>query len=226
MDGLDPATFSGRVPIFPLPNVVLFPCAALPLHLFEPRYRAMMRAALEGERLIAMALLKPGYESDYLGSPPVHEVVGIGRILEHEALPDGRFNLVLWGVARARILEVVSDDPYRTARVELLADRPADAPAYERRRRLLLSFYADRLRELQAQGAPVALPPEDVPLGLLCDLILHLLPLPPSEKQNYLEWTEVSVRCDRLLGLLEQVKDGRSVSAAARRRWPPRPFRN
>ena len=221
MDGLDPATFSGRVPIFPLPNVVLFPHAALPLHIFEPRYRAMMRAALDGEGLIAMALLKPGYESDYYGNPPVCDVVGIGRILEHQALADGRFNLVLGGVARARIVDVVSSDPYRTARVELLPDRPPSDDAYERRRRVVLAFYANQLRELQEKGAPVALPPEDVPLGLLCDLVLHLLPLPPPQKQSFLEWADVAVRCDRLLELLERVKEGPGP-----RPWPPAPSAN
>jgi Lon protease-like protein len=216
VEGLDPATFSGRVPLFPLPNVVLFPCAALPLHIFEPRYRAMMREALSGERLIAMALLKPGYEAEYAGNPPVWDVVGIGRILEHEALADGRYNLVLWGVARARIVEVVRSDPYRTARVELLEDRSAEGEAYERRRRVLRAFYANQLRALQEQGAPISLPPEDVPLGLLCDLILHLLPLPPAQKQSFLEWSDVSIRCDRLLELLERIKDGPGP-----RPWPP-----
>ena len=226
--GFDPASFSGRVPLFPLPNVVLFPYAAVPLHIFELRYRAMMRAALEGERLIAMALLKPGYEKDYAGNPPVHDVVGLGRILEHQALPDGRYDLILWGVARARILEVVGSDPYRTARVEVLEDLPAGGDTYERRRRLLLAFYADRLRGLQAQGAPVALPPEDVPLGLLCDLILHLLPLSPPEKQSFLGETGVAVRCDRLLELLERARDSRGGPAAqaSKRDWPPRPTPN
>jgi hypothetical protein len=182
----------------------------------------MTRAALDGERLIAMALLKPGYEAEYEGNPPIHDVVGIGRIVEHRALDDGRFNLVLWGLARARIREIVGLEPYRTARVEILADRSPEGEAYERRRRLLLAFYADRLRELQEKGAPVALPPADVPLGLLCDLILHLLPLPPELKQPFLEWDEVSVRCDRLVELLERIQDGRGV----RRPWPPRPSTN
>jgi len=227
-EGLDPATFSGRVPLFPLPNVVLFPFAALPLHVFEPRYRAMTKAALEGERLIAMALLKPGYEKDYEGNPPVHDVVGVGRILEHEALPDGRYNLLLWGVGRARVLEVVSELPYRTASVELLPDVPPAGEAYERRRRVLLAFYAGRLRELQERGAPVSLPPDDVPLGLLCDLVLHLLPLPAPLKQSFLELADVAIRSDRLLEVLEAARDSRGGPAAdaARRRWPPAPSEN
>ncbi|HXX93988.1 MAG TPA: LON peptidase substrate-binding domain-containing protein, partial [Planctomycetota bacterium] len=83
-DPFDREGFSGRLPLFPLPNVVLFPHAFLPLHIFEPRYRSMTRGALEGERLIGMALLKPGWEGDYYGNPDVHEVIGVGKIIEEE----------------------------------------------------------------------------------------------------------------------------------------------
>src|SRR5947199_3253211 len=86
-----------RVPLFPLPNVVLFPRAVLPLHIFEQRYRAMTADVLRagGERLIAMALLKPGWERDYYGLAAIEPIVCVGRILTHEELADGKYNFLL-----------------------------------------------------------------------------------------------------------------------------------
>ena len=87
-------------PLFPLPNVVLFPRAVLPLHIFEDRYKAMITDALRGNRLIAMALLKPGWEQNYYGRPEIHPVVCVGTLLTHEKLPDGKYNLLLQGHTR------------------------------------------------------------------------------------------------------------------------------
>src|SRR5436309_2332195 len=91
------------VPLFPLPSVVLFPRAVLPLHIFEDRYRAMTSDVLDGDRLIAMALLRPGWEKSYYAKPAVEPVVCVGRILSHEKLPDGKYNFLLEGLLRARI---------------------------------------------------------------------------------------------------------------------------
>jgi Lon protease-like protein len=114
------------VPLFPLPGVVLFPRAVLPLHIFEDRYRAMTRDAVVGDRVIAMALLRPGWEKSYYGRPAIEPVVCAGRILSHERLPDGKYNFLLQGLARCRIVEeLTSDEPYRTARLEAIAETPA-----------------------------------------------------------------------------------------------------
>jgi Lon protease-like protein len=117
-DGLD----LRRVPLFPLPNVVLFPRAVLPLHIFEHRYRSMTADALSGGRLIAMALLKPGWEKDYHGRPEIEQVVCVGNILTHEKLPDGKYNFLLSGLARARIVAEHDSHPYRTAALEPLVE--------------------------------------------------------------------------------------------------------
>src|SRR5688572_30512693 len=92
------------IPIFPLPNVVLFPNVFLPLHIFEPRYRQMVSDALAGERLIGMVLLQPGYEENYERSPAVYDVGCAGLITHVERLSDGRFNIVLRGLERFRII--------------------------------------------------------------------------------------------------------------------------
>jgi Lon protease-like protein len=219
--GFDVSLFSGRVPLFPLPNVVLFPHAFLPLHIFEPRYREMTSGALGGERLIGMALFKPGWEADYYGNPPVHDVIGVGRIVEEERQDDGRYNLILYGVARARIVEVVSSDPYRTAKVELLEDRPEEGRRYERLRRLLLQFYGEVLKKVLQGSAPT--PPDDLPLGALCDLVTAVLGFDPPVKQALLEDLDVGSRCDRLVSLLEESNapgfgEGKGP---APRPWPP-----
>ena len=91
--------------LFPLPQVTLFPGAVLPLHVFEPRYREMVKAALAARGLIALARLKPGFEGDYEGRPPVFEVCGVGAIESCSERKDGRFDLTLRGLSRARIEE-------------------------------------------------------------------------------------------------------------------------
>lgn len=122
------------VPMFPLPRVVLLPGGMLPLHVFEPRYRAMMEDCIErGPRVIAMAMLRSGWESAHQGRPAVHEIAGIGRIVAHRKNPDGTYDLVLEGVARARLEERTElDRSYRVAQATVLEDEENDAPALRR----------------------------------------------------------------------------------------------
>src|SRR5262245_62493611 len=98
----DPAALAA-LPIFPLPNCVLLPGGLLPLHVFEPRYRELTRDCLAGHQMMAIARLRPGYEGTYYGRPPVYERCGVGRIICSEELPDGRYALLLRGVARIGI---------------------------------------------------------------------------------------------------------------------------
>jgi len=99
-----PAGSLAAVPLFPLPNVVLFPRAVLPLHIFEDRYKAMTADVLAGNRLIAMALLRPGWEKDYYQTPAIEPVVCGGEIRSWEQLPDGKYNFLLQGRTRARVI--------------------------------------------------------------------------------------------------------------------------
>src|SRR5262245_51754568 len=115
------------VALFPLPNVVLFPRAILPLHIFEERYKAMTRDALRTDRQIAMALLRPGWEKCYYSRATIDPVVCVGQILQHEKLPDGTYNFLLQGLTRAK---VVSERPpgecmYRVAELEPLVETKA-----------------------------------------------------------------------------------------------------
>jgi Lon protease-like protein len=107
------------IPLFPLPEVVLFPRTIVPLHVFEPRYREMMADAVAGQGCFAIALLKPGYQPlYYTRRAPIHAIVGVGRILESEKVEDGNYNLLLRGVGRARIVNEIGTHAYRLARVE------------------------------------------------------------------------------------------------------------
>lgn len=219
----DPKGFSGIVPLFPLPNVVLFPGMFLPLHIFEPRYREMMADALQGERLIAMALLRPGRQEDEEGSPAIHEILGLGKIVEHSKLPDGRYNLVLYGLARVRLMKEVGFGAYRTAQVEILDDAPPKAKSGERRRRILLELYTEAIKVLTKGGLPV--PPDDVPLGMLCDLLASLLVRDTNMKQRLLEELDVDARSDKLLERLG-IDDAPPIVPPRPRPWPEGPSLN
>lgn len=117
------------IAVFPLPNVTLFPGQALPLHIFEERYRRMLNDTLQGNRLLVMAKLRPGYEAEYEGRPAVYEVAGIGEIVTHNQLPDGRSLIVVAGVGRVHIDEELPPKvPYRRAKVTVLDDRGGHHP--------------------------------------------------------------------------------------------------
>src|SRR4030081_2438223 len=114
---------SDLLPLFPLPNVVLFPNVFLPLHIFEPRYREMVADALASDRLIGMVLLRPGWEQDYEGRPRVYPIGCSGVIPHVERRADGRYNTVLRGLERFRTVEEQAAASYRRALVEPLGER-------------------------------------------------------------------------------------------------------
>ena len=110
------------IPLFPLPTTVFFPNTSLPLHIFEPRYRSMVADALNGQGEIGMILLKPGWESDYQGTPEIMEIGCLGTIKHHSELPQGKYNILLSGLYRFRILNEIKGKTYRQAEVELLEE--------------------------------------------------------------------------------------------------------
>jgi len=142
MDSVPDESFDlSAVPLFPLPNVVLFPRAILPLHIFEERYKAMTADALHGDGQVAMALLKPGWEKNYYQQPPIEPVVCAGRILSHERLADGTYNFLLEGVVRARIVREFEGKQYRVAELEALRETVVmEVDLDEQRRRLAAMF--------------------------------------------------------------------------------------
>jgi hypothetical protein len=189
------------IPIFPLPNVVLFPNVFLPLHIFEPRYRAMLADALAGDRIIGMTLLMPGYEADYQGRPPVYPVGCAGVITHSEQLPDGRSNVVLRGIEKFRIVEEDASRDYRLARVEPLPEAASEAEKRllkQRRHRIEALLVAAIERGGQDPRFPPTIPDED-----LVNALSQYLGLDPMERQALLERDGILARCDGLIELLE-----------------------
>src|SRR3990172_12262137 len=119
----DADAFSGVARLFPLPNLVMYPHVMQPLHIFEERYREMLEDTLATDKLIAMAVLKPGWETDYESRPPVAECACLGKVVAHHRLEDGHYNVLLLGVERVRIVREM--DPlrsFRQAKVEIVED--------------------------------------------------------------------------------------------------------
>jgi uncharacterized protein len=136
------STLPPVIPLFPLGDVVLFPRVPVPLHIFEPRYRRMVADALAGPRVVGMVLLRPGWEADYEGRPPVFESGCAGLIDRWEELPDGRYNVVLRGLCRFRVREEHAGEPYRLATVEALPDELGGAGVLEAARQRVVELVA------------------------------------------------------------------------------------
>jgi Lon protease-like protein len=207
--------FTGRAPLFPLPNVVLFPHLLLPLHIFEPRYREMVGEALGGNRLIAMVLLMPHAIASEMGSP-IHATACIGRITADQQSPDGRYDIVLQGLSRARVVrEEGLDAPYRVAQLELRTDCEeviSDVCADEWRRRLLQEFRGlyphhelDRILRRAID--------DTIPLGLLSDVLADAMSLDPQVAQQVLAERDVERRCRLVLRLIHEKRHCRSRPA-------------
>jgi ATP-dependent Lon protease len=199
-------SFSGTARLFPLPNLVLFPHVLQPLHVFEARYRELVEEALAGDRLIAMALLAPGWEADYEGRPPVHPMACLGRIVTHHRLEDGRYNLLLAGVHRIRLLrERAPEKSFREAEAESCQDAysPQGAPCRPALRRRLLEGFrvlASTLDDAHSQLEPLLA--GEISLGMLTDLVAYTLELNVAAKQKLLSELDVDRRAELLLKIL------------------------
>jgi hypothetical protein len=189
------------IPIFPLPNVVLFPNVFLPLHIFEPRYRALLADALAGDRIIGMTLLQPGHESNYHGRPPVYATGCAGVITHAERLPDGRSNVVLRGLEKFRITGEDDSREYRVATVDALPESTSEEDkAVLRRQRQRLETLL--IAAIERSGADPRFPPA-VGDDDLVNALAQYLGLEPVERQALLERDGVVARCGGLIELLE-----------------------
>jgi Lon protease-like protein len=186
------------IPLFPLPNVVLFPSMPLPLHIFEPRYRLMVEDSMAGNRLIGMTLLRPGWEADYLGAPPIYSWGCAGAVEQCERLADGRYNIVLKGVARFRVLEEHPGKPYRRARVEGVPELFGEPSALDHARRRAM----DAIGAAAEGGAVLVVQPE-LPHDIFANALCQSLELTPVERQSLLEAPTILERYERLASILE-----------------------
>ncbi len=184
------------LPLFPLPNIVFFPQTRLPLHVFEPRYRQMVTDVLESDQRFGIVLLRAGWEAEYFGAPAVHGFGTLGTIEQAVPLEDGRFNIVVRGDIRFRILDEVSRVPYRTARVVVEPEIARDpAQAYAQR-----EWLADLSRQyMQYLPDQTAVPEIDsVDLDALANALIMSLNLDVEEKQKLLEMSDVAARAQEI----------------------------
>jgi Lon protease-like protein len=184
------------IPIFPLDDIMVFPNVARPLHIFEPRYRAMIADALKGDRIIGMVQLRPGYEADYEGRPPVFAIGCAGVISEVEELADGRYNLLLTGLVKFRVLGEDQSRLYRLARVEAIPEDPdaKELAALGPLRERLLDLVADKVER----------PPRSVADEDVINRLSQYLMLAPGQRQQLLEASGPRARANALIAMLSR----------------------
>jgi Lon protease-like protein len=190
-------TLPSVIPIFPLGDIMLFPNAERPLLIFEPRYRAMVADALKGDRIIGMVRLRPGFEADYEGRPPIDAVGCAGVITEAELLPDGRYTILLRGFTKFRVTQEDASRPYRLARVDAVPETavpPGD--------RTELGFERRRMTDLLAlQNIELASDPKD---EQAIDTVAQYLAMTPAERQALLEMDGALLRARALVRKLDR----------------------
>lgn len=200
--------FNRPMPVFPLREVVLFPHAAIPLHIFEERYRDMVDDALDGAGQIAMAVFEgERWTQEYHGRPPIRPAVCVGQILQHERLADGRYNIILQGVCRARVEEELtgaeSDTLYRVARLEPVGVNAAEEGLDVVRERVRDLLDTAQIKQfVDMRGEPIAdtilgyIERPEVPTGAVLDLIGHLIVREPNVKYGLLAEPDVEERAE------------------------------
>ena len=184
------------IPIFPLEVTMLFPGVSRPLYIFEPRYRAMVADALKGDRIIGMTTLKPGYEADYAGRPPIYEIGCAGIITDVEELADGRFNIVLRGLVKFQVTGEDDSRAYRLARVGAIPEVADDAQRAALRKQRL------RLEALVTKGSESKVSPETTDEELV-NMLAQYLPMSHAQRQTLLELKNVLLRAQALIDLIE-----------------------
>lgn len=188
------------LPLFPLPETVFFPHTLLPLHVFEPRYRAMVADCLAGEKRMVVVRLLPGWEREYYGRPPIHTVAGAGEVVGAERLPDGRSNILLEGFARILIEEELpAPVTYRLARCRVLEDRlpHAGSAALQRGLEALTASYLRLLREVgRSERTLSRLATEALSPAALIDRVASVVVVEPAQRQRILETLDLGDRLD------------------------------
>ncbi|WP_394835300.1 LON peptidase substrate-binding domain-containing protein [Pendulispora rubella] len=187
-----------ELPLFPLPKVVLFPRALLPLHIFEPRYQTMLRDCLETNRAMAVVLIGDPHALDAQGHPPISTVASVGTVVEHQPLEDGRSNILLSGVARVRLEELPFVPSYRRARATILEEYGDEVSSTDR---TALVGQATAFAAEVKKADPMfhfRLPP-DAQIGTIADLCAHHLVVDASARQAILEELDIAARVQRVI---------------------------
>ncbi len=207
------------IPIFPLPNVVLFPGVPLPLHIFEPRYRDMVSDAAGGHEIIGMSLLRGDWQKDYEGHPGIFEIGCAGRIVNLERLADGRFNIVLQGVREFSIQRQIFDRSYRQAEVVWRSGEPGTLTGATRA--ALIHALSRFLAADTESPAHRLLQDPSLADAMLVNFFAYALELDPLEKQGLLESSPLAARAQRLHDVLDfRLEESRlTLGGGIQNRW-------
>jgi Lon protease-like protein len=197
-----PFSIPARIPVFPLPNVVLFPKTYLPLHIFEPRYRAMVSDAAMGGQCIGMVLLKDGWETDYYGHPPVFSIGCVGRLASVKPLADGRSNILLQGLERFAIEREWYDKAYREATIAVTV-RSTETSLDPVVRRRLFATLESYLQSRDVVPTWQELFREEISDEIVVNTLSTYLECTPLEKQFLLEADSLHQQARRLSDLIE-----------------------
>ena len=223
-DDIDLRDFRNVARLFPLPAVVQFPHSVLPLHIFEPRYQKMTEDALATDKLITIVQLRPRIEPNSL-LPHGFESVGcLGRIIQHERLPDGRFNMLLHGRKRVRLVEELPTDKlYRLAKAEIIEDldEPTEDPIHEVLIHLFRLFLKRNVGSVDPDMDEIL--SAELPLGVLTDILAHALPFPTARKQMLLDDAIVARRAREISRLLSHLIEQGTTGPERGEPFPP-PF--
>ena len=217
-----PEQFSGKARLFPLPNLVMFPHVMQPLHIFEPRYRALLADALAGDRMIAMMMLAPGWESDYDGRPPLLPIGCLTRVAMHQKQEDDCSNVLLLGLRRLRLVrELPPHHLYREAEVEIIEDvvSPAGADGRVALQHSLVKAFRKVLPQLGVADQLEQLLGNNLSLGALTDVVSYAIDLEAALKESLLAEANVDRRATLLLEHLDRV--GAGVPSGGLTGFPP-----
>jgi Lon protease-like protein len=208
-EAFDRVRGANELPLFPLP-VALFPGAPMPLHIFEPRYREMLSDVLAGNRLFGISFFDP--ETSAFSRPPEGHVGCVAEVREAETMPDGRSNILTFGVIRYHLDEYIdAGEPYLVGRVEFFADEEEDEDMlWEEAGRVRELFYriANSVRTLSDERGSLPELPDDIPPEMLSFLVAAAMDLENEVKIELMELRSTSERLQRLHGLLSGVVRG------------------
>ncbi len=208
----DPLQTGMTIPVFPLPATVFYPGTPLPLHIFEPRYREMTADALEGKRQIGMVLLKPDYEEEYFEKPQIYSVGCVGNIEKEIKHLDGKYNFILIGLRRFRIVSEKEGKAYRQAEIELLEEKNeqdiTENQPNKCREKLIENFR--EFLDFIPEGNPQKSEPDwniGTKLSEFTDRLAYQLDFSLEQKQSFLEEQDVLKRAEFLHSFLKMKID-------------------
>lgn len=215
-----------QIPVFPLPNMVFFPNTILPLFVFEDRYKKLVADVLNTQdKLLSIVLLKPGWEKNYFENPPVYSVAGLGRIVQSETLPDGKYNILLQGISRIKIVDFTQVSPYRIAKTEILREKNIISKDLDALFSRLVAYCWEltedfpEARELLKNYLVTSSPDA----GVLADITAHYLNISPEQKQQVLNTVNVIKRLKLINNFAAEVIKIRKTIKNAREKVPVNP---